>query len=190
MSGNEIAPRGNGSAADTPADQLLVKQLTWPEPDTTRPAIPEHLLAQLVDAMESVPAENEGGSAAILETLLRATTIDDLNKPWNGTSGRELAGRRLSVRGIIRRPSQFEDGPAVFLVANCADVKTGEEVTMTTSALACIVQLAMAHKLGMFPLMVEVVVAERPTDRGYYPYHLQVIAAGNAVGPRQSVPEF
>lgn len=188
--GKQSNPESDTSRDLVPAPAELVKQLTWPEPVTDAPSIPQHLLAALVDAMESVPTEGDTGSAAILEVLLRATTVDDLNKPWNGTSGRELAGKRLSIRDIIRRPSQFEDGPQVFLVARCADVKTGEEITMTTSALAVIVQLCMAYKMGMFPLLAEVIVAEKPTARGYYPYHLNVLAAGNTPAPAADRPGF
>jgi hypothetical protein len=116
----------------------------------------------------------------ILETLLAAQTVDDLNRPWNGTSGRELAGRRLRLTDVIRRPSQFDDGPQLFLVITAADAKTGERVTMTTSALAVILQVAIAWNLNMFPLLVDVVAAEKPTARGYYPYHLTVLAAGTS----------
>lgn len=190
MAGQEISPRNPASPAGVDSGRQVAAQLTWPEKSETAPAIPEHLIGALVEAMETVPAESEGGSAAILETLLKAATIDDLNKPWNGTSGRELAGRRLSIRHIVRRPSQFEDGPAVFLVCSCADAKSGEELTMTTSALAVIVQLAIAWKMNMFPLLVEVVVADKPTERGYYPYHLNVLAAGNHKAPAADKPDF
>lgn len=165
-------PAGNGAA--------LASRLTWPDRDTTQLAIPEHLLGQVLDAVELIPAEGGGGMEGILTQLLSAATIDDLNKPWAGTSGRELAGRRLTIRDLIRRPSAFDDGPAIFLVVHAADAKTGEEVTFTTSALAVIVQLAIAHRMGLFPLLAEIVVAAKPTAAGYYPYHLNILAAGNA----------
>lgn len=176
--GTDLAP-----AAAQPQDQgasgrELSRRLTWPERDTTQLAIPEHLLSQVLDAVELIPAEGGAGVEGILTQLLSAATVDDLNRPWAGTSGRELAGRRLNIRSMIRRPSQYDDGPAIFLVVQCADAKTGEEVTFTTSALAVIVQLAVAHRMGMFPVLAEVVVADRPTERGYYPYHLNILAAG------------
>lgn len=162
------------------ADPSITRELTWPEPDGAAPVISEQVLVALLDAVEKIPATGAGGLDGILETLLAAQSIDDLNAPWNGTSGRELAGRRLRLTDVIRRPSQFEDGPQLFLVVTAADAKTGERVTMTTSALAVILQVAVAWNLGMFPLLVDVTVAERPTARGYYPYHLTVLAAGGS----------
>lgn len=160
------------------ADASVTRQLSWPEPSGEAPVISEAVLSALLEAVELIPAEGGGGMDGMLETLLAARSIDDLNRPWNGTSGRELAGRRLRLTDVIRRPSQFDDGPQLFLVVTCADAKTGERLTMTTSALAVILQIAIAWNLSMFPLLVDVVAAERPTARGYYPYHLTVLAAG------------
>jgi len=178
--GTDLAPASPQPPQDGGSGQELARRLTWPERDMTQLAIPEHLLGQVLDAVELIPAEGGGGMEGILTQLLSAASVDDLNKPWSGTSGRELAGRRLSIRDMIRRPSAFDDGPAIFLVVRCADAKTGEEVTFTTSALAVIVQLAIAHKMGLFPLLADIVVSDRPTERGYYPYHLNVLAAGGA----------
>lgn len=158
----------------------VARQLSWPEPSGEAPVISQSVLNALLEAVEQIPAEGGGGMDGMLETLLAARSIDDLNRPWNGTSGRELAGRRLRLTDVIRRPSQFEDGPQLFLVVTCADAKTGERLTMTTSALAVILQIAIAWNLHMFPLLVDVVVADKPTARGYYPYHLTVLAAGGA----------
>lgn len=171
---------------DAPAAEVATvdgdvsRKLSWPEPSGDAPAISEEVLSALLDAVEHIPAEGGGGMDGILETLLAAQTVDDLNRPWNGTSGRELAGRRLRLTDVIRRPSQFDDGPQLFLVITAADAKTGERVTMTTSALAVILQVAIAWNLNMFPLLVDVVAAEKPTARGYYPYHLTVLAAGTS----------
>lgn len=176
--GTDLTPAAAQPPQNGGSGKALASRLTWPERDTTQVAIPEHLLAQVLDAVELIPTEGSAGVEGILAQLLTATSVDDLNKPWAGTSGRELAGKRLTIRSLIRRPSSFEDGPAIFLVVQCADAKTGEEVTFTTSALAVIVQLAIAHRMGIFPLIAEVVVAERPTERGYYPYHLNILAAG------------
>lgn len=170
---------GNPAAEVATVGPDITRQLSWPEPDGTAPVISENVLAALLEAVEHIPASGAGGLDGILETLLAAKSVDDLNRPWNGTSGRELAGRRLRLTDVIRRPSQFEDGPQLFLVVTAADAKTGERVTMTTSALAVILQVAVAWNLGMFPLLVDVTVAEKPTARGYYPYHLTVLAAGN-----------
>lgn len=160
MAGQEVAQRQAGTPAPIPAA----------------------LLAQLEDAVKLVPTENGAGMEGMLSRLLAATSIADLNKPWESTSGRLLAGRTLSIRGIIQRPSTFAGGVTIFLVVDSVDMKTGEEVTWTTSAIMTVMQLVMAYKLGFFPLTAEVVVAERPTAGGFYPYHLNVVG-GNVPAP-------
>lgn len=136
------------------------------------------VLATLRELVAGIPENDDTGAEAIVVQLLTASSIDDLNAPWEGTSGKKLAGKRLTVRGITARPSSYEGGAGIFLVADAVDTKTGERQVFTTSALSCVIQLAKAHQLRMFPLLVEIVVAERPTARGFYPYHLRVIAAG------------
>lgn len=133
-----------------------------------------------------IPGNDDAGAENIVAQLLAAETIDDLNAPWEGTSGRKLAGKRLQVRGVTARRSSFEGGTGIFLVADAVDASSGEKAVFTTSAMAVIIQLAQAHKRGMFPLLVEVVVADRPTARGFYPYHLRVLAAGRSAAGAQA----
>lgn len=137
------------------------------------------VIARVRELVADIPEADAGGAEAIVEQLIAATTIDDLNAPWDGTSGRKMAGKTLVVQGIHARPSQYEGGAGIFLVALAVDAKTGEKATFTTSALAVVLQLAQAYRLGMFPVTVEIVVAERPTARGFYPYHLRIVGAGN-----------
>lgn len=141
---------------------------------------PPELIAKVRELVAAIPDNDAAGAENIINQLLAADTIDDLNAPWEGTSGRKLVGKRLQVRGISARRSSFDGGTGIFLVADAVDAATGDRAVFTTSALSCVIQLAQAHKLGMFPLLVEVVVAERPTARGFYPYHLRVLAAGRS----------
>ena len=148
-------------------------------PDTAPVPIAADIIARVREAVQGIPEADGEGAESIIRQLLDAQTIDDLNAPWEGSSGRSLAGKRLSIRGCHQRPSSFEDGAGVFLVVDAADAKTGEALTFTTSAVSVVLQLARAWSLGLFPLIADVVVAERPTARGFYPYHLRIIAAGN-----------
>lgn len=137
------------------------------------------VIARVREAVSAIPGDDGSGAERIVTQLLDATTIDDLNAPWAGTSGRNLAGRQLVIRGVTQRPSTFEDGAGIFLVADALDRKTGEPCVFTTSAVSVVIQLAKVHQLGMWPVIADVVVAERPTERGFYPYHLRIVAAGN-----------
>ena len=138
------------------------------------------LIAKVRELVAAIPDNDAAGAENIINQLLAAETIDDLNAPWDGTSGRKLAGKRLRILGITARRSSFDGGTGVFLVCDAVDSGTGERAVFTTSALSCVIQLAQAYRLGMFPLLVEIVVAERPTARGFYPYHFRVLAAGSS----------
>jgi len=150
-----------------------------PRADTAPEPMSPEVIERVRDAVRGIPGDDGGGAERIVTQLLDATTIDDLNAPWDGSSTRSLAGRRLAIRGITQRPSQFEDGAGIFLVADAVDAKTGEPAVFTTSAVSIVIQLARAWQLGLFPLIADVVVAERPTERGFYPIHLRIVAAGN-----------
>lgn len=141
---------------------------------------PPELIAKVRELVSAIPDNDDQGAENIINQLLAAESVDDLNAPWEGTSGRKLAGKRLQIRGISARRSSFEGGTGIFLVADAVDASTGDKAVFTTSALSCVIQLAQAYKLGMFPLLVEIVLAERPTARGFYPYHLRVLAAGSS----------
>jgi len=152
--------------------------------DTAAPApISEEVAEWIREAVRGIPGDDGSGAERIITQLLDATSIDDLNAPWEGTASRNLAGKRLTIRGITQRPSQFEDGAGIFLVADAIDTKTGEAAVFTTSAVSVVIQLARAYQLGLFPVIADVVVAERPTERGFYPIHLRIVAAGNTARP-------
>ena len=143
------------------------------------PVSPE-VAARVRDAVEDIPSDSGDGAEGIITALLAAATIEDLNAPWEASSGRDLAGKRLRIESVTRRASQYEDGAGVFLVVTGTDLGTGEKTVFTTSALSVVIQLARAWQLGLFPLVADVVAADRPTERGYYPYHLRIVAAGGA----------
>jgi len=169
------APAPDSPPAPAPAPGTDVA-----ERDSSTPApIPAEIAERVRQLAAAIPGDDGSGAERIVTQLLDAQTIDDLNAPWEGTSGRNLAGKRLSIRSVTQRSSTFEDGAGIFLVVDAVDAKTGEPAVFTTSALSVVIQLARVHQLGLFPVIAEVVVAERPTERGFYPYHLRIIAAGN-----------
>lgn len=133
--------------------------------------------ARLRQLLETVPVDDENGSERIAEMLMDATSVVDLNKPWDATGGRTLAGRQLRINKISGRPSRFPGGLRAFLVAECTDISNGEAVVMTTSAMAVVVQLARVNAEGWLPAFATVEVADRPTEKGYYPYHLRFFAS-------------
>lgn len=163
QAGTEVAQR-------TPAPPAPQQPgtVTAPEP------IPAELLAKIEAAVAGIPDSTDDDSWGIAEQLLAAETPDQLNAPWSGTSGRDLAGRTLLIHDITRRPSDYDGGPEIFLVVHATDISTGEAVTFTTSALAVLLQLAQAHSHGWLPVTADIVAARKPTKRGRVPYHLNI----------------
>lgn len=176
--GAEVATPGQAQADQAAAGLVAADNAVGAAVAAQTTGIPAHLLAKIEQAVAGIPDGGDGGGERIIEALLAAKTIDDLNQPWEGTSGSKLAGKVLRIETLTKQPSDYTDGPAIFLVVSSTDTKTGEKVTWTTSAVAVIIQLAVAYMRGMFPLIAEVVLAERETKKGYRPYHLRIIGAG------------
>lgn len=131
------------------------------------------LARKFADMAMLIPDETGDANERILAQVLAATTLDSLDDPWESTSAETLAGKQLLIRSCLRRPSDFRDGLGIFLVVDCLDVETGEAVIFTTSALAVVAQLVRAYALAELPAFAEIVVAKRPTERGYHPHHLK-----------------
>lgn len=191
--GPDAAPDPRDPAEQPDSPRTVVSRSaggTYPDPPGSggEVAVPEQqavaaisaVVAERVrEAVKGIPGDDGTGAESIVLQLLNAQTVDDLNAPWEATNGRALNGKRLKINGVTQRPSSYEDGAGIFLVADAWDAKTGEQATFTTSALSVVIQLARAHQLGLFPVIADVVVAERPTARGFYPYHLRIVAAGS-----------
>lgn len=129
--------------------------------------------ARLRALLATVPVDEENGNQRIAEQLLMGGSLIDLNRPWDSTNGRTLAGKLLRINTIKGRPSQFAGGLRAFLVAECTDTANGEPVVMTTSAMAVVIQLARVAAEGWLPAFATVEVSDRPTERGFFPYHLR-----------------
>lgn len=132
---------------------------------------------KLARLLETVPVDDDNANVRIAERLLSAGTALDLNRPWEATAGRELAGELLRIDSVHQRPSRYQNGLRVFLVAEGENLATGKDLVMTTSATSTVIQLARAAAEGWLPLYCTVEVAAQPTDRGFYPYHLKVVPA-------------
>lgn len=124
--------------------------------------------------------DDEDASERIVLQLLAATDVTDLNAPWDSATAEDLAGKRLRIDTIARQPSDFQDGLGVYLVCKGLNLDTGEKLVFTTGAVSIVAQLVRAHFLGGLPAICELVIAERPTKKGYRPQHLKVHALGYA----------
>lgn len=127
------------------------------------------------DLLSLLPVEDGGGSDLLIEQLLMADTWQQLNDPWESTSGKLLIGKFVRIDSAQLRPSEFEGGMGAFLVVKGADMATKERLVWTTSALAVVTQIARLNAEGWLPGYANIVEAKRPTKRGFKPYHLQFV---------------
>ncbi len=145
---------------------------------TTDVAISPDTVAMFAQMAMAVPDAEGSGSERILLAILGAKSWDELDDPWDSTKTDTLIGHNLVVREILRRPSSFADGLGIFLVVKGTDLDEDEDVTFTTGSISVVAQLVKAYLLGAFPLYVVLRQSERPTERGYYPHHLEITASG------------
>jgi hypothetical protein len=148
------------------------------EPGTDVAELPDSTLRLFADMAVTIPEEDEDASARILEQVLLAQSWEDLSNPWQSSDMKALKGKTLRLDAPKRLPSTFEGGLGIFLVVPYTDTDTGDKGVLTTSSWSVVGQLVRAWTLKSFPLIAEVVVADRPTKRGYYPHHLNIIGSG------------
>lgn len=170
----DVAPRG----AEVPAGAEVATVDEWSDVEPFVNEDGEILLAgeaahKLRQALALIPVDDEDANERIIQQLFMGDQVTDLNAPWDASGGREFAGKALRIDTIKAQESQFQNGLRAFLVVQgwCPD--TGKDFTLTTSALAVMVQLARVNAEGWLPAWCTVEVAARPTKRGHFPYHLR-----------------
>lgn len=136
------------------------------------------IFAQMVAGIPEL--DDEDASERIILQLLAASDVSELNAPWDSASAEDLAGKRIRIDTITRQQSDFTDGLQVYLVCKGLNLETGEKLVFTTGAISIVAQLVRAHFLGGLPAICELVIAERPTKKGYRPQHLKIHALGYA----------
>lgn len=149
-----------------------------PDPGVTDEAplvIRPDLRAELERMLDAVPESDGEAWDRIITQIVTAGTPDELDTPWRAEGLKVYRNRRVLIRSIRRVPSSFEGGLGFFLVVEGADADSGETFTATTSSLAVVVQLLKAYDAGMLPLLCIPRLADKATERGFLPMHLEVV---------------
>ena len=155
--------------------RIVTTAATSPGTEITQ-VIRDHTMEQWVQMSVGIPdADDSEALDNILSALLNADSIDAFNAPWDTAAGEKLAGHKLRIESIAKRASDFADGLGIYLVAKGVDLSTGEPLTWATSAIAVVATLTRVHYLGQLPVIGELIVADKPTKRGYRPQHFQVL---------------
>ena len=140
----------------------------------SQPGIREAFMTMLL----AVPEPAEDAAARIVGSILKAQTVEDLDKPWDSEGMRDLLGEVVQIQSISRRPSEFGNGLGAYLGCECVVESTGEGMFVTTGSVSIVAQLVRAHALGKLPLRVIPRQADRPTPQGYFPMHLEMMRVG------------
>ena len=128
---------------------------------------------------EQIPSSSDDAYASILRTLYNADSPEQLNDPWAAEGLKNWIDRAVTIRGIKRLPSSFDQGLGFFLVMDCTDPTTGKDFIATTGSVAIVAQLAKAYTSGWLPLSVIPRKPARESLNGNVPLHLQVVGKLN-----------
>lgn len=129
-------------------------------------------LRQLVEQLDEADGDMEN---RIVMQVLSATDAEDVDAPWQSRKLSDWNGEIITVHTLKRMPSDLDADVPYYLVVQGVEGKTGKPVTATTSSKAVMAQLLKLHLLGALPLSVIPRKTERPTARGFYPEHLEIV---------------
>jgi hypothetical protein len=122
-----------------------------------------------------IPEADDGEAYEnIVLQLLNAEDLDAFNAPWDTEAANDLAGYRLKIESMARRASDFAGGLGLYIVCKGVKLETGEPFVFTTGGVANVASLARIHFAGKLPAVVELVIADTPTARGFRPQHLKI----------------
>lgn len=133
---------------------------------------------EIARLLEHVPGRSEQAGLEMFMQILSATTLDELDRPWNGNGMGDFIDKRIRIDSIRQEPSSFKDGPGVFLVAAGMEYASGQVISFMTSSVYEMAQLLVAHDNKLLPADFIPRVAVKPTENGYYPRHLEVYREG------------
>lgn len=147
------------------------------EPTSTEVALIQDaaLLEEFAHMAMAIPTQEGNATEDILRQVLQAKTWEELDAPWSTSALDDVLGKPMRLTGAKRMPSSFAEGLGVFLVLTLVDPRTGEKYVKTTGSLAIVAQVVRAYFLGVTAMTVIWRRAERPSTRGYYPQHLEVV---------------
>ena len=143
------------------------------------PVVSQATMALFSQMAVGIPEADDGEAYEnIVLQLLNADGVDDFNAPWDTEAAANLAGKRLKIESMARRASDFAGGLGIYIVLKGVVLDTGEAFVFTTGGVANVASLARIHFTGKLPAIVELVIADTPTAKGYRPQHLKIHSLG------------
>lgn len=146
--------------------------------------ISEATRRQFAQMAMAIPDADGSGAERIVLSILNAKTWDDVDAPWDKSAKDDIIDKEMWIHSIMRRPSSFADGLGIFLVVRAKIEATGEETVFSTSSVSVVAQLAQLYLLDAFPVLATLRKSDRPTERGYWPEHLEISASAGSNNPK------
>lgn len=141
------------------------------------PVVSQATMALFASMAVGIPEADDGEAYEnIVLQLLNAEDLDAFNAPWDTEAAATLAGKRLKIDSMARRASDFAGGLGIYIVLKGVVLDTGEPFVFTTGGIANVASLARIHFTGKLPAIVELVIADTPTAKGFRPQHLKIHA--------------
>lgn len=139
------------------------------------PVVSQATMALFAQMAVGIPEADDGEAYEnIVLQLLNADNPDDFNAPWDTDAAEGLAGYRLRLESMARRASDFAGGLGHYIVCKGVKLESGESFVWTTGGIANVATLARIHFTGKLPAIVELVIADTPTAKGFRPQHLKI----------------
>lgn len=150
------------------------QQITTAPERGVRPYMKAEELPQLI---QGVPDAEGDAEQRIIEALLNARDIQDLNKPWESGSLSKWKDTVLTVTELSKMPSDKDQAMGYFLVLRGTVRGTGEPFVASTSSHATMASLVRLWLADAFPVDVIPRKADKPSRSGFYPEHLEIVSA-------------
>lgn len=139
------------------------------------PVVSQATMALFAQMAVGIPeADDSEAYESIVTQLLGADGVDALNAPWDADKAAHLNGHRLKIEEMSRRASDYAEGLGIYLVIKGTDLDSGEKFTLTIGSVSVLAQLARIWHLKGLPAIVELIIADRPTAKGFRPMHLKI----------------
>lgn len=113
----------------------------------------------------SAPQDAEAISRAILERILKASSLEEVLTPQNLEGWKENLERPAEVVGFRFNRSGFEGGSSVYAVVDLIWGDTGEEASVACGGRNVLMQLVQAARLGAIPFKGQ--LTGKRTTEGY-----------------------
>lgn len=150
------------------------KSITTAPERGVRPYIKADDLPALI---AGIPDAEGDAEQRIIEQLLNAGGIQDLNTPWESGKLSKYNGTVLTVTELSKLPSDKDQAMGYFLVLRGTIRGTGEPFVASTSSHATMAALVRLWLAEAFPVDVIPRVATKPSRNGFYPEHLEIVSA-------------